>query len=87
MAGSPPQKLLRLTPTGQEIGSWQLPLCIDGSHLYADPTGRYVLVETNIGYGCSGGGTIRIAQVHGKQLGLIASYPEPTNAELYAAGW
>lgn len=93
--GVQPQKLLGLSLTGQLTGSWQLPACLGGAQVNADPTGRHVLVEMRIGYGnfppCGdpnhpGVRAIRVGQVREKLLGLIAVYPS-TDDEFYVTGW
>jgi hypothetical protein len=93
--GPVPQRLLGLSTAGQQTGSWQLPDCLDGAQVHADPTGTHVLVEMDIGYGnfppCGdpkhpGVRAIRVGQVRGKQLGLIAVYP-PTDDEFDVPGW
>jgi WD40-like Beta Propeller Repeat len=90
------QRLLRLSPSGQQTRSWQLPDCIDGGQLYVDPAGRHLLVEVDTGYGqappCGnpshpGGTAIRVSQLRGNQLAVMAVYPENANQMFTVTGW
>jgi WD40-like Beta Propeller Repeat len=89
-----PGTIVRLSAAGQRTASWQLPACVDGVGLRADPTARHVLVESDIGYGngrpCGyphpGGNSIRIAIVGPTTLETIAVFPQKNNL-FQVVGW
>jgi hypothetical protein len=89
-----PRTLVRLSSAGKVTARWRLPGCIAGVFTFADPAGRHVLIQANIGYGngqpCGdpqhGGWSTRIAVVGKAALSTVAVFPQKGSA-LQVTGW
>jgi len=94
--GLSPRTLVRLSAAGRPVARWQLPACIDGIRVFADPAARQVLIQADTGYGngppCArlhhpGGWAIRIERVRGAELVPVATYPQNNATPLQLTGW
>jgi len=89
-----PRTLIRLSTAGQRTQAWRLPACIDGVHLVVDPTRRYVLVQSDVGYGNGRPcglrymtWSARILRVRRDALTAIAVLPLQGGDEPQVTGW
>ncbi len=90
---SPRTLVLLPAAGGRPTATWRLPACIDGVGLFADPTARHVLVQSDIGYGngapCGDYHTwhSQVAEIVGRRLVTVAILPYRNGMEAQVTGW
>ncbi|MHB1432538.1 MAG: hypothetical protein ACYCVZ_10535 [Streptosporangiaceae bacterium] len=90
---SPRTLVLLPAAGGRPTATWRLPACIDGVGLQADPTGRHVLVQSDIGYGsgasCGDYHTWhgQVAEIVGHRLKTVAILPYKNGTEAQVTAW